>query len=91
MEENVNANIIKKENNTKKHENFLKLIKLLIIAIIIEVLFCNYPAFRTLFSGNNNISANYTYEDRKITIKDIGVRVTGVNIIYEKRPAKQKN
>lgn len=64
-------------------EKLKRIIISIIIAIILEVFLCNYPAFRTLLVGNRNIKASFTLENNKITISDINSRVTSVDINYK--------
>lgn len=66
-----------------------KIITSLVIALLIEVFVCNFPAFRTLFVGNFQ-QVEFGYEEiigeegrYKIVISDIGVRVTSINIEYD--------
>ena len=64
-------------------EKLKRIIISIIIAIILEVFLCNYPAFRTLLVGSRNIKANFKFENNKITISDINNRVTSVYINYK--------
>ena len=56
----------------------------IIIAILIEIFVCNYGFFRTLIVGNINLKKDYTIEENTIKLSDIGTRVTGIYIEYEK-------
>ena len=69
--------------NKKYIQTCKKILKILIVAILIEVFICNFPAFRTILLGNNNIKADYTFEENKIKISNIGVRTTSIYIVYE--------
>ena len=54
----------------------------IIISIVIEVFFCNYPAFRTLILGNRNIQASFSQDNNIIKIEKIDCRVTSISINY---------
>ena len=69
--------------NKKKVEIYKKILKMFIIAILIEIFICNFSAFRTILLGNNNKKVNYTYEDNKIKIYNIDVRATSLYIVYK--------
>ena len=56
----------------------------IIIAILIEIFVCNYGFFRTLIIGNINLKKDYTIEENTIKLSNIGTRVTGIYIEYEK-------
>lgn len=53
------------------------------ITIIVEVFFCNFPAFRTLLLGNTNIKSSYTLDEKTIIISNINTRVTSISINYK--------
>lgn len=76
MEKNNYLISIKK----KKYKYFLLLI---IFILVIEIFLCNYPAFRTLLTGNNEQEVSYKIEDNKIIISEVGVRVTSINFEYK--------
>lgn len=68
----------------KKHAKICKkMLKILIIVAFIEIFICNFPAFRTILLGSINIKPDYTYEENKIKISNIGVRATSIYIVYE--------
>ena len=55
---------------------------LIIIACLIELLIFNFPAFRTILLGSNNIDANFSISNNKVYISDINTRVSSVYIDY---------
>lgn len=63
-------------------EDIKKVVICLLISMLIEIFFCNYPAFRTLFVGNRDIEAEFTKHDNMIKIEKIDTRVTSLTINY---------
>ena len=61
-----------------------KVLFCLILAILIEVFICNYPAFRTIIHGNYNQSVSFQNDNNTILIEDFGIRVTSIKIKYKK-------
>ncbi len=62
-----------------------RIITAIVIAILIEIFICNYPALRTIFIGNRDIYKEFKFEDNTITISDINTRVTSVKINYKNK------
>ena len=60
-----------------------KVLFCLILAILIEVFICNYPAFRTIIHGNYNQSVSFQNDNNTILIEDVGIRVTSIKIKYK--------
>lgn len=73
-----------KKINFKNHKIKIILFSI-IIAILIEVFVCNYPAFRTIILGNNNIQKEFKIKDNTIIISDINKRVTSVKINFNNK------
>ena len=55
----------------------------IILAIIIEIFVCNYPAIRTLLSGAKEEKVKFSLEDYAINIENINSRVTSLQINYK--------
>lgn len=62
-----------------------RIITAIIIAILIEIFVCNYPALRTIFIGNRDIQKEFKFKDNTITISDINTRITSVKINYKNK------
>lgn len=57
----------------------------ILIALFIEIFICNYGFFRTILVGNTNIKCSYSITDNKITISNIGSRVTSIRFNYNNK------
>jgi len=62
-----------------------RIIIALIIAILIEIFICNYPAFRSVLLGKSKEIENYKIEQNQILISEIDERVTSINIKYKEK------
>lgn len=57
----------------------------IIIALLVELLIFNFPAFRTILLGKNNIDANFSQSNNRIYISDLDFRVSSIYFDYSNK------
>ena len=55
----------------------------IVVAILVEICICNYPAIRTILSGEKEKKVEFTLKNYAIEIEDINSRVTSLQINYK--------
>ena len=70
-------------NNICNNQKIKRILISILIAICIEIFIFNFPAFRTLVSGNRNIEASYTLDNKTIKIFNLDTKVTSIRINYK--------
>ena len=76
--------MIKIEKKSRIDEKGKKrIIIAIVIAILMEVFICNYPALRSLLIGKSKEINDYKVDDNSIIISNINERVTSINLKYK--------